>query len=69
METCKHKDVTIQDVEFKAQELLHIMVNLCETRMHAAEKRSSPAGDAMAEAMLAVKSSVRTFIWGSRDLI
>lgn len=58
--------VTALDFEHKAQELLHIMLTLCEQRRPAAEKLYSPAGDTMKEASLAVKASIRTFIFIER---
>lgn len=65
METREHT-VTIQDFENKAQELLHIMLTMCEERMLAAEKVNSPMGAALAEAALAVKASIRTFVFIER---
>lgn len=65
METREHT-VTIQDFENKAQELLHIMLTMCEERMLTAEKVNSPMGAALAEAALAVKASIRTFIFIER---
>ena len=65
MET-RERTVTIQDFENKAQELLHIMLTMCEERMLTAEKVNSPMGDALAEAALAVKASIRTFIFIER---
>ena len=65
METREHT-VTIQDFENKAQELLHIMLTMCEERMLAAEKVNSPMGAALAEDALAVKASIRTFIFIER---
>ena len=66
METREHADFTIQDFENKAQELLHIMLTMCEERMLTAEKVNSPMGAALAEAALAVKASIRTFIFIER---
>ncbi len=57
---------TAQDFEHTGQELIHIMLTLCEQRISGAEKRCSPAGDTMAEAALAVKASIRTFIFIER---
>ena len=65
MET-RERTVTIQDFENKAQELLHIMLTMCEERMLTAEKEDSPMGAALAEAALAVKASIRTFIFIER---
>ena len=65
MET-RERTVTIQDFENKAQELLHIMLTMCEERMLAAEKVNSPMGAALAEAALAVKASIRTFVFIER---
>ncbi len=65
MET-RERTVTIQDFENKAQELLHIMLTMCEERMLTAEKVNSPMGAALAEAALAVKASIRTFIFIER---
>ena len=65
MET-RERTVTIQDFENKAQELLHIVLTRCEERMLTAEKVNSPMGAALAEAALAVKASIRTFIFIER---
>ena len=65
MET-RERTVTIQDFENKAQELLHIMLTMCEERMLTAEKVNSQMGAALAEAALAVKASIRTFIFIER---
>ena len=65
MET-RERTVTIQDFENKAQELLHIMLTMCEERMLTAEIVNSPMGAALAEAALAVKASIRTFIFIER---
>ena len=65
MET-RERTVTIQDFENKAQELLHIMLTMCEERMLTAEKVNSPMGAALAEAALAVKASIRTCIFIER---
>lgn len=66
METRDSDDLTIQDFECKAQELIHIMLAICEKRMSAVEKRNSSAGDTLAEAALTVKGSIRTFIFIER---
>lgn len=60
----KHKKqtVTIQEFEGKAQELIHIMLTLCEERIFAAEKLNSPVGKTMAEAAMCLKYAIRTFI-------
>lgn len=66
METHEYDDFAIKYFECKAQELIHIMLHLCEKRMLAAEKVTSPTGGTMAEAALAVKASIRTFIFIER---
>lgn len=66
MEAHENDDLTIQDVECKAQELIHIMLAICEKRMSAADKLNSPVGDTLAEAALTVKASIRTFIFIER---
>lgn len=66
MEARKHEDFTTQDFECKAQELIHIMLTLCEKRLHADPGQNSPVGNAMAEAALAVKASIRTFVFIER---
>ena len=66
METRENEYFVIKDFERKAQELIHIMLHMCEKRMLAAEKATSPTGDAMAEAALAVKASIRAFIFIER---
>ena len=66
METREHADFTIQDFEFKAQELIHIMLAICERRVCRVENENSPAGAALAEAALAVKASIRTCVFIER---
>jgi len=66
METRENEYFVIKDFERKAQELIHIMLHLCEKHVLAAEKATSPTGDTMAEAALAVKASIRTFIFIER---
>ena len=66
METREYADFTIQDFECKAQELIHIMLAICEKRMSAADKLNSPVGDTLAEAVLTVKASIRTFVFIER---
>jgi hypothetical protein len=66
MEARKHSDCTIQDFENKAQELIHIMLAICEKRLWAAENQNDPVGAALAEAALAVKASIRTFVFVER---
>lgn len=66
METREHTDFTIQDFEYNAQELIHIMLVICEKRMLTAEKVNSPVGVALAEAALAVKAGIRTFVFIER---
>lgn len=66
MEAREHTDFTMQDFETKAQELLHIMLTICEKRMLTAEKLNSPVGASLAEAALAVNASIRTFVFIER---
>ena len=66
METRDNDNFTAHDFECKVQELLHIMLTMCENRLHAHVRHNSPVGDAMAEAALAVKASIRTFIFIER---
>lgn len=66
MEAREHTDCTIQDFERKAQELISIMLVICEKRLHPADGLNPPAGNALAEAALAVKASVRTFVFIER---
>ena len=66
MEAREHTDFTMQDFETKAQELLHIMLNICEARMLTTEKANSPMGATLAEAALTVKASIRTFVFIER---
>ena len=56
-----HTDFTIQDFESKAQELIHIMLAICEKRLWTAGNQNDPMGTTLAEAALAVKASIRTF--------
>lgn len=58
----KEQIYTIKEFENKAQELIHIMLILCEERIHAAPTLNSPIGKTMAEAAMSVKYAIRTFI-------
>ncbi len=58
----KEQIYTIEKFESKAQELIHIMLILCEERIYAAPKLNSPIGKTMAEAAMCVQYAVRTFI-------
>lgn len=60
------KTVTIAQFEQTAQELIHIMLTLCEKRIAAVETSHSSVGDTLAEAALAVKASIRTFVFIER---
>ena len=63
MERHNHqKTFSIRDFECKGQELIHIMLTLCEARTHNASNMSTATGDAMIEAALSVKAGIRTFI-------
>ena len=66
MEAREHTDCTIQDFERKAQELISIMLIICEKRLHSADDLNSPVGNALAEAALAVKAGIRTFVFVER---
>ena len=66
MEAREHSDFTIQDVENKAQELIHIMLVICEKRLWTAGNQNDPVGTTLAEAALAVKASIRTFVFIER---
>lgn len=66
MEAREHTDCTIQDFERKAQELISIMLAICEKRLHSADDLNSPVGNALAEAALAVKAGIRTFVFVER---
>ena len=66
MEAREHTDFTMQDFDKKAQELLHIMLTICEARMLTAEKVNSPVGATLTEAALAIKASIRTFVFIER---
>ena len=63
MEAREHSDCTIQDFERKAQELISIMLVICEERLHSAGDLNSPVGNALVEAALAVKAGIRTFVF------
>lgn len=66
MEARDHNDFTVQDFEGKAQELIHIMLAICEKRLWTTENQNDPVGTALAEAALAVKASIRTFVFIER---
>lgn len=66
METHNHVACTIQDFESKAQDLIHVMLAICEGRMLTEEKLNSSVGAALAEAALTVKASLRTFVFIER---
>jgi hypothetical protein len=66
MEAREHSNLTIQDFENKAQELIHIMLVICEKRLWAAGNQNDPVGATLAEAALAVKASIRTFVFIER---
>ena len=67
MEKHNNKErATIVQFEQTAQELIHIMLTLCEKRIAAAGTSHSPVGDTLAEAALAVKASIRTFVFIER---
>lgn len=66
METREHADFSIQDFESKAQELIHIMLDICEKRLWTAENQHDLVGTTLAEAALAIKASIRTFVFIER---
>ena len=56
------KTYLVEDFERKAQELIHIMLTLCEERIYAVPRLNAPVGKTMAEAAMSVKYAIRTFI-------
>ena len=63
METRAHETTySIEEFERRAQELVHIMLALCEERIHAAPRLESPIGNTMAEAAMSVKYALQAFI-------
>ena len=66
MEAREHADFTTQDFEDKAQELIHIMLAICEKRLWTAGNQNDLMGTTLAEAALAVKASIRTFVFIER---
>ena len=66
MEAREYPDFTVQDFENKAQELTHIMLAICEKRLWTAGNQNDPVGATLAEAALAVKASIRTFVFVER---
>ena len=62
MEARNNNDFTIQEFGDKAQELIHIMLALCEERIHTVPILESHTGKAMADAAMSVQYAVQTFI-------
>ena len=53
---------TNEDFEAKAQELLSMALAMSEERILAAPKLETPIGNALAEAAMALKYAMRTFL-------
>lgn len=62
----KEKQFSMQDVENKSRELMTMVYALTEQRYHAAERRNSPVGRVMQEAVLTVQASINTFLFIAR---
>lgn len=66
MEIRDYTEPTMQDCERKAQELISMVLAMCEQRLLQDTGLNSPVGAALSEAALAVKSSIRTFVFIER---
>jgi hypothetical protein len=62
MNAIMENEVTVQDVEQAADILIRVMVALTEKRLNTAGERDDPTTPALAQASLAVRAGIRSFI-------